>query len=160
MINFKNLENEIIEFDEFQLGWRFKPNSIDENLKSDLMSIKPLSIRASLELSKFLKESKLHNQFPFKNDFFKEVEIIGINDLGKSLFQEWLYHKLPQHNNLVYLSWDDDTAAMTSWELFVKYYDYFHYSGSDDLTIFDSSLNWSVVFHHASYVYFGKNITS
>lgn len=157
MINLEYLDNEIIELNKFQLGWRFEPDEINEALKSNLSLIKPLSNQASLKLSEFLKESKLHDQFPFENDLFEEVEILGINDLEKSRFQEWLYKRQPQLDKLVYLSWDDDTAAMTSWELFVKNYDYFHYSGSDDLTIFDLSLDWSILFHHASYVYFGTS---
>ncbi len=43
------------------------------------------------------------------------------------------------------------------WKLFVNYFDSFYYAGSDDLTIFDESLNWAFLFYHEDEIYFGTN---
>ena len=43
------------------------------------------------------------------------------------------------------------------WKILIKYFDDFFYGGSDDLTVIDKSLNWALLFHHESEIYFGSN---
>ena len=40
------------------------------------------------------------------------------------------------------------------WKLFIKYFDSFYL---DDLTLFDQSLTWALLFYHESEIYFGTN---
>ena len=41
----------------------------------------------------------------------------------------------------------------TKWKFVVKYWDSIFYGGSDDLTIFDDSLEWAVLFFHENEIY-------
>lgn len=39
----------------------------------------------------------------------------------------------------------------------VKYWDTIFYGGSDDLTVFDDSLEWALLFFHENEIYWGTN---
>lgn len=48
----------------------------------------------------------------------------------------------------VILSWSEDCAVQTSWEIFVTYWSDFCYPGSDDVTIWSLGQPWTLLYFH------------
>jgi hypothetical protein len=61
-------------------------------------------------------------------------------------------------NKEIYLSWNEDMGMITNWGMLLKYFDDFAYLGADDLTVFDPSFGWALLFFHNCNVYFGSTI--
>jgi len=150
-------------FDEFPLKWRFTdPKHV---LLSDehLAQVRPLDEKSSRKLWSFILESNLHASDPFLEDFFQSVESISIpNSTGDyaeedSRVRKWLYRCALPFDKRVLLSWQPELAVETTWKMLVKYWSDFYYPVSDDLTVFDESLQWALLFHHNEKVFFGTN---
>ena len=62
-----------------------------------------------------------------------------------------------QHNlsELVTLSWNQQTAIQTTWEVFTSYWDDFCYPSSDDVSIWPGSERWALLYHHYHRFEFG-----
>jgi hypothetical protein len=157
MIGFDNIENHTVAMDHFLLKWRFTEEKYSVLSVFDLKQLKPLDEEASFFLNNFITESNLHEEVPFTKDFFKTEDWIGFKEDGEAEIKKWLIKKGLPFDKKVYLSWQDDIGMIAPWELVVKYFDDFYYGSSDDLTVFDESLNWAVLFFHEDIVYFGTN---
>ncbi|HKV52762.1 MAG TPA: hypothetical protein VJO52_16325 [Gemmatimonadaceae bacterium] len=48
----------------------------------------------------------------------------------------------------VIVSWDADTAVITSWPVFVTYWTDFCYASSDDVTIWEPTKPWTLCYYH------------
>jgi len=152
-ISFETIADHTIPVNDFSLNARFI-----ENLPVATQNqLKPLNVEASKFLHDFITISELHKDDPFKKDFFKTKSVIDIKDGNNDEIKTWLHKLGIPLNKEVFLSWDSTTTMIVSWELFVKYFDDFYYSASDDLTIFDQSLNWAVFFAHYELLYYGSN---
>lgn len=157
MIDFKNIAENRIEIDEFQLKWRFIESEYNILPAEHLKQLTPLNEKASNFLWNFISNSGLHENEPFGNNFFNTIDSTRIHEGNEQEIKKWLYQRGLPFSKRVYLSWQPNTALITSWKLVVKYFDDFYYGGSDDLTIIDESLNWAVLFHHEDEIYFGTN---
>jgi len=102
----------------------------------------------------------LHEQIPFKHNFFRVVDKVDISNGNKLDIKKWLYERGIAFKTSVCLSWQPDVAMIVPWKILVKYYDSFYYESSDDLTVIDNSLNWALLFHHEGVIYFGTNAHS
>ncbi len=102
-------------------------------------------------------KTTLHDQIPFKKNFFKTIDTIYRTDDNEPEIKKWLYHRGLPFDKTVYLRWDPQTSLKTKWKYVVKYWDSFFYSSSDDLTVFDESLNWALLFAHHDDFYWGTN---
>ena len=156
-IGFDNINEHIVKIDDFQLKWRFTEEKYDLLPELHLKELSPLDKTASKFLSDYISNSTLFDNTPFKKDFFKTIDRIRILENNEKEIKKWLYKRGFPFNKQVYLSWDDETAMIVPWKLVIKYFDSFYYRGSDDLTIFDQSLNWAIVFFHYDDIYFGSN---
>lgn len=157
MINFDNIKEHIIGVDDFQLKWRLSDEQYDVIPNQHLEQLKPLNRNASKFLADYLLNSTVHSDFPFKKGYFKTTDNAKILKHKEKEIKKWLYQRGLPFDKEVFLSWDNDNAVIAPWELVIKYFDSFYYGGSDDLTIFDESLTWAVLFHHEDEIYFGTN---
>lgn len=156
-IDFDNIFEHTIPMDKFRLNWRFTDEKYYELPKQHLEQLNPLNNEASKFLSDFIANTNLHNETPFKKDFFRTIDKAKILSGNEKEIKKWLYHRGIPFDKQVYLSWDSENAMIVPWKLVVKYFDSFYYGGSDDLTIIDKSLNWALLFFHEDEIYFGTN---
>lgn len=156
-MNFQEIDKHIIPMDDFILKWRFTEEKYDMLPDNHLNEMKPLDKEASNFLDNFISKTALHNQMPFKKDFFKTIDKARILEGNENEIKKWLYHRPLPFDKTVFLSWDIDTSMKTKWKYVVKYWDSIFYGGSDDLTVFDESLEWALLFFHEDEIYWGTN---
>lgn len=154
-IDFVNILEHITPIDNFELKWRFIYERYDKLREKDLELIKPLDKEASNFLNEFIVKSNLHKDFPFEKDFFQTVEEATISDGNEEEIKTWLFNRGLSLVKNVFLSWDVNNSLIVPWEILIKYFDSFYYPSSDDLTVFDQSLNWALLFFHEDRIYFG-----
>ena len=158
MLDFTNLHSHIIPLERFQLSWRFNDKKYDILPSFDLKKLKPFDEIASKYLYDFLKDKNLHDEIPFTKDFFKRIKSIEITYQNDNDIRSWLYEcGIPLQQEVI-LSWSPATSMLLPWEILIKYFDSFYYPSSDDLTVFDQSLNWAILFAHYDEIYFGSNL--
>lgn len=73
---------------------------------------------------------------------------------NEQVVKKWLLNTGVPLEMEVYLIYDNGIAIIAPWELVVKYHNDFQYS--DDLTVFDKTLNWALLFFHEGRIYFGE----
>ena len=155
MVDFDNIYKHIISLENFSLKWRFNDEKYNKLPKEDLDQLKPLDKDASLFLWNFIADNNLHNDIPFKKDFFKTIDKAKILENNENEIKKWLYQRGIPFDKQVFLSWEQTKGMIVPWKIFIKYFDSFYYGSSDDLTIIDQSLNWSLLFYHEDEIYFG-----
>ena len=156
-IDFDNIFQHVIPMDDFRLKWRFTEERYDKLPDQHLDQLKPLDKEAAKFLWDYIAKTNLHNDTPFKKDFFRTIDKARILDGNEKEIKKWLYHRGLPFDKPVFLSWDETNAMIVPWKLLIKYFDSFYYGGSDDLTIIDQSLNWALLFFHEDEIYFGTN---
>ena len=77
-IDFDNILEHVVSMDNFQLGWRFADIKYDQLPSQHLELLKPFDKEASTFLSNYIDNSDLHNDIPFKKDFFQTIRSIGV----------------------------------------------------------------------------------
>ena len=156
-IDFDELSSQIIPMENFRLNWRFTDEKYDKLPEEHLEQLKPLNIEASKYLSDYINSVGLHDDVPFKKDFFKTIDKAKITHHNQKEIKKWLYHRGIAFDKPIYLSWQPEEAIIVPWKIFIRYFDNFYYSGADDLTIIDSTLQWALLFYHENEIYFGTN---
>lgn len=156
-IDFDNIFQHVILMDDFRLKWRFTEEKYDKLPDQHLDQLKPLDDEASTFLWDYILKTNLHNDTPFKKDFFRTIDKARIVDGNEKEIKKWLYQRGLPFDKPVFLSWQPTDAMIVPWKLLIKYFDNFYYVGSDDLTVIDQSLNWALLFYHEDEVYFGTN---
>jgi len=154
-IGFDNILEHVIPIEEFSMKWRFTDENYNQLSKLHLDQLKPLDIQASRFLWDYISTTNLHNDIPFKRDFFKSIDQIDIVEGNEKEIKKWLYHRGLPFEKEVYLSRQPDDAMIVPWKLLIKYFNDFDYG--DDLTVIDQSLNWALLFFHEGTIYFGSN---
>ena len=144
-----------MEMTDFDLRWRFTGDNYTSLPLAVLNQLVPLEAEAAKSLSDFLVNNGVHSDFPFKEGMFENLKRCDIELKGVTGTRNWLKSLGLNRDEDIYLSWSDTCAMVTSWGTVIDYYDDLFYPGSDDLTVFDSSLNWAALFFHESQIYFG-----
>lgn len=157
MIGFDNIQDNLIDLNDFRLKWRFTDAKYNLLPNEHLELLKPLNKNASNFLWNYIMTVDLHKETPFKKGLFKSIDKAKISDGNESEIKKWLYQRGFPFEKEVYLSWQPDEGMIIPWKILIKYFDDFYYSGSDDLTVIDKSLNWALLFYHESEIYFGSN---
>lgn len=156
-IDFENISEYITLMDDFTLKFRFTDEKYSKLPDEYLAQLKPLDKDASKFLWNFIAQSNMHNDAPFKKDFFRTIDKAKILENNQPEIKKWLYHRRLPFDKQVFLSWQPSEAMIVPWKIFIKYFDSFYYAGSDDLTIIDQSLTWALLFYHEDEIYFGTN---
>ncbi len=131
-----------------------------------LAQMRALSGEAAARVWKLILDLGLHDEFPFKRGLFESVQSLSLqpvshqDDLAEERprVKKWLFAQGVPFRRQVYLSYQPDTAVLTTWKMLIRYWDLFYYSISDDLTVIDETLNWALLFYHEHEVYFGSRI--
>ncbi|MCD8413640.1 DUF2947 family protein [Tenacibaculum finnmarkense] len=156
-MKFEQLDKHIISMTEFNLKWRFTEEKYDYLPEQHLNELKPLDNTGAEFLAEFLSDYKVHNEMPFKNGMFRNLDKAKIFENNEKEITKWLYQRAIPFDKEVFLSWDGNNGMITKWKFVVKYWNSLFYGGADDLTIFDQSLQWVLLFHHEEEIYFGTN---
>ena len=67
----------------------------------------------------------------------------------------WLQDQQPDMSVSVIISWDQNTAIRTTWEVFTTFWSEFCYPSSDDVFVWCESNIWALFFHHEQEFQFG-----
>ncbi len=156
-MTFEKLNRHIIPMTEFTLKWRFTEEKYGLLSEQHIAELKPLDKTGAEFLADYISTCRLHSQMPFKNDLFRNLDKVRILDGNEKEITRWLYQRAIPFDKEVYLSWDDRNGMITKWEFLVKYWDSIFYGDSDDLTVFDQSLEWALLFFHEDEIHFGTN---
>ena len=154
-VDFNTIEECIVPMEDFVLKWRFTEEKYHKISQQHLEQLKPLNHEAARFVWNYISQSGLHDDVPFKKDFFRTIDKMKISLGNEKDVKKWLYQRGFPFDKPVYLSWQPTEAMLVPWKLFIKYFDSFYYA--DDLTIIDSSLNWAILFYHEDEIYFGTN---
>ena len=145
----KNLKDYIIPFDKFPLHWRFDDEFYSKLNQIHLDQIQPIAPNAAKFLWEYSSDiaKKLINRQSF--ECFTEINV------EDETIKKGLFHRGLAFQKDIYMVWQPDTAVITQWKIFVKFFHDFHYF-PDDILIFDNSLNWGILIHNGK-VIFGSN---
>lgn len=148
-MDLKSLKEYTIQFDQFPLHWRFDDESYAKLNQIHLDQIKPIVPKAVRFLWRY--SSEITKNLILRQNFncFREISV------EDETLKKWLFHTGLAFQKDVYIVWQPDTAVITKWKIFVKFFDDFYYS-SDEILIFDNSLNWGLLIHNGK-VIFGSN---
>ena len=156
-MTFEDLNKHIIPMTEFTLKWRFTEEKYDCLPEQHLNELKPLDKVGAKFLADYLSNCKIHSEFPFKNGLFRNLDKTQILENNEKKVTKWLYQRAIPFDKEVYLSWDGNNGIITKWKFVVKYWNSLFYGGADDLTVFDQSLEWTLLFFHEDEIHFGTN---
>ena len=149
---------------EFVLKWRFADPDCNIVPSDHLELIQPFDDRSAGLIERFIIDSGVHGDYPFKPGFFRHHETTEIGDSHGDAdedqrIRKWLYRCAIPIDCSILLSWSETRAITTTWKMLVKYWTSFYYPFSDDLTVIDRSLSleWCLLFHHEHELHFGTN---
>jgi hypothetical protein len=155
-IDFDNILEHVTSIDAFDLKWRFIDEGYDKISDQHLAQLKPLDKMASEFLWDYISNSGIHNDIPFKKNYFRIIDEIKVSD-DTSKTKKWLYQRGLSFDKPVFLSWDKENAMIVPWKILVKYFGHFYCPIADDLSVIDQSLSWAILFYHEYEIYFGTN---
>lgn len=156
-VGFDNIRECVIPLEQFSLNWRFTEEKYNKLPELHLEQLKPLNKNASEFIWNFIRNSRLHEDAPFKKGFFKNIDKAEVTDVNQKDIKKWLYERGLPFGKEVFVSWQPSESMIVPWKLLVKYFDSFYYPIADDLTVIDESLNWALLFYHEHEIYFGTN---
>jgi hypothetical protein len=152
---FESLIEHKIPIDKFQLKWRFTEEKYDKLPQKDLNNLIPLNSESSKFLWNYLSNEKIHFDDPLNKNIFRKIKQIGIQIDNEKEVKAWLSNLGIPLSAFVLLNWDQDNSMIVPMKILIKYYDSFFYPSSDDLTVFDKTLNWILLFRHDEQIFFG-----
>tara|TARA_B110000211_G_C14075699_1_gene551922 strand:+ start:2593 stop:3063 length:471 start_codon:yes stop_codon:yes gene_type:complete len=155
-MNFNTLKDNIIPMEDFTLNWRITDENYTVLPQIHLEQLLPLDEEGSNSIDDFINDNELHDDFPFKTDFFTKNEDIAIEEGQEKKIERWFGTLGLNIEDDVYLSWDPETALKTKLKYVIKYWKSLYHRDSDDLTVFSADLNWALLFFHEGRIYFGK----
>ena len=120
---------------EFPLAWRWTQPSHTVLPPDVLARIRPLS---SAEAAR-VHQSSRHPHSGAADSCSAEEE---------SRARIWLRRVQPELRAGVFVSWSEDLAVETSWDIFTEYWDDFCYPSSDDVTVVPVAGSWRLIYHH------------
>lgn len=148
-MDLKSLREYKIPFHEFQLHWRFDDESYSKLSHIHLAQIQPVTTDVANFLWKYSSgvANNLKNYQGFS--FFSEI------DTQDKTLKKWLFHRGLAFKKDIYIVWQPDIAVLTTWKIFIKFFNDFYYF-PDEILVFDNSLNWGILIHNEK-VLFGSN---
>jgi hypothetical protein len=102
----------------------------------------------------FLNVAKLvaTNDDPFNKNNFKTVEHYT-NMTDEAGLKKWLYNRKIPFKGEVFVLGND--CILTTWKIVVKYAPDLFFS--NDIVVFDKTLNWCLFYFHHDHLFFGKD---
>lgn len=155
---------DFLPFEEWRFAWRIEQVGAPIPPPRDRERVRPLRVEASKEVDAFPGAMRAHEKIPFRRGLFREVESMSLVDTGQrdspdvedKIVKKWLYHRGLPFAAPVILSYGADNGVVTTWKLLIRYWSMFYYPISDDVTVFDRSFSWCLLFHHEHEFHFGS----
>jgi hypothetical protein len=152
-----------VPMDQFPLKWRFTDPKYRVLPPIHLVQVKPLTPIDARRLWDTILQADLHNDVPFTNGYFRTVDSTVVGDSHENQAEDrrvrkWLFQRGIHFRQRVLLSYQPEWAIETTWKMLIKYWTDFYYPISDDLTVFDGSFKWALLFYHEHEIFFGSNL--
>lgn len=155
MITFENLKNNSTEFPNV---WTFlwspeEALQISEEHKDQIFFLNNEASEFVLEYFNASKISKSWTE-PISDLYFKKIEKFEISENFDEL-KKWLFNQGIPFDKFVFFIGDrSNQIVMLTWKTVIKYCEGIFFS--EDLYIFDQSLNWALFYHHENEIIFGS----
>lgn len=109
------------------------------------------------KIAGFIENWNLHSDFPFMKDLFLKNDHFSIAENNDTEIESKFDSLGFDDTKKILLVWDNETAVLTNWRFLKNHLSVLFYPGSDDLTVFDESMQWSILIHHSRTVYYSTN---
>ena len=137
---------------QFPLAWRWTDEQYAVPPADVLAQIVPQTLEQAKAL--FDESLGLTDNDGLSPALFNLAQI-ATGHADPSQIMAWLLEHHADGQTQVYLSWQHDTAALTSWGIFAKYWDEFCYPASDDLIVLPADRRWALLYHHSEFMQHG-----
>lgn len=155
-MKFKELESYKTTIENHPLKWRY--DTIKEAELADFNdNLTIINKKGCLKIDGFIKNWNLHSDFPFKKDLFFKNYYFSIDENTDTQIETKLDSLGIQDTKKILLVWDNETALLTNWGFLKNHFSDFFYPVSDDITVFDESMQWSILIHHSETIYYSTN---
>jgi hypothetical protein len=146
-------EEDYMPLEQFRLKWRWTDPHYNQLPQSALSRIHPLNVQSANRIWEHSLE--LCSPSGLNVEMYSQVKEIDSSQGGEAV-RERLLQAVSTDQQQVVISWDQQTAVVTSWGIFCEHWDDFCYASSDDVTIWPASEEWVLCYHHAEKFYFGR----
>ena len=146
-------ETDFEPLDSFPLVFRWNDARWNELPPEVMTEIRPLSKEKAEELLQY--SLTFHDRDGLISEFFAKIEQTTCAGDNADT-QKWLASMFRKEDSRVVVSWDKDTAVITTWGIFRRYWDDFCYPASDDIAIFPLSETWMLLYNHAEVFIVGE----
>ena len=119
---------------QFPLAWRWTQPSHSVLPGEVLARIRPLSPSEA---------ARVRTAYPAQG-----ASVVSCSASESADVHGWLRTVQPDPQLSVYVSWSQDLAVQTTWDIFAEYWDDFCYPSSDDVTVTPVTGTWRLIYHH------------
>ena len=144
-----------MDISEFSLAWRWTNEQYTVLPADVLAQIVPQVHEIATAL--FNESLTLTGDNGLSPAFFNLTQMTTEN-VSPSEITAWLLEHHSNAQTQVYLSWQPDTAVITNWGIFAKYWSDFCYPASDDLIVLPTDRSWALLYHHSEFVQHGVRL--
>ena len=144
---------------EFPKTWSFlwSPEEAEQIPNEHKDQIHFLNEEGTKLLDTYLDSTKITRGLPYSpfKDYFKKIDTFTVTEQCDSEIKKWLYKRGIPFSHYVFISSDrSGYSVMLTWKMVIKYWEGIFFS--EDLIIFDTSLNWGLFYYHESQLYYGE----
>jgi len=138
-------ENDFGDILQFPLLWRWNSKKHVEFSPEQLQAIRPLTIQAASKLHAALK----HLHQPGGLNPSETYELRKINaEQNEEAMKTWMDDVPIAADEPIVISWNNELAVQTKWEILRESWSDFWYPSSDDLTVIPISSDWALAASH------------
>jgi hypothetical protein len=117
-----------------------------------------LNDKASEFIGNYIESSKMITGpvwKPFNERYFKIIEEFDVTENCEKEIKKWLHNKAIPFDKIVYIEGDRSGQSIAlTWKMVIKYWEGLFFS--DDIIIFDETLNWGLFYFHEDKLFFGN----
>ena len=146
--------SDFIPLEQFSLAWRWTDPAYSVLPHSSATAIRPLAPAKAAELA---SEGRSRCQ-PHRVAEFDMV-VAADSDCADSVRDRLLALGVDPETEVV-VSWDADTALLTSWRVLVDHWPDFCYPSSDDVSVWASGESWTLCYRHFQVFEFSRQVAA
>lgn len=150
---------DFIPLEHFELRWRWtdpKCALFAPELLAKIRPLLPAKAFAVWQRSYWFLDDASFSKLSLREEFCSETQCLDLT-VGEPAAKSWLYERLPERTEDVFISWEPHTAAVVPVDLFVERWDDFCYPSSDDAAIWPASERWFLFHDHEEQFLFGMS---
>lgn len=147
--------------DNFPKVWSFlwSPEEARDISAEHKDQIHFLNEEGTIFLNNLLDATKMTKHLPYYpfREYFGKIDTFTITENCEEKIKKWFYDKGIPFSKYVFVAQDRcGQGVMLTWKMVIKYWEGLFFS--EDIFIFDSSLEWAMFYYHESTLYFGTDI--